>query len=232
MISRTEADALLQKFNDAINHADKIVAEMIEKEVWRAYDISAASFFRINLSGWRPSNDDMRVLVGIVLVDNPSARSTYSSPVAMKVADECIRRGFTTNLNKAEIGVESMRIRRDFKKAEAAKKPEPKEEVKKPEKRWHPIVDRIASGSCSKYGSVDYLTRILESQGGAICAICQRPEAEVDGLSVDHDHGSNRARGFLCNNCNTGIGLLGEDSSRLAQAMVYVNKASLLRAMV
>ena len=95
-----------------------------------------------------------------------------------------------------------------------------------------PIVDRIASGSCSKYGSVDYLTRILESQGGAICAICQRPEAEVNGLSVDHDHGSNRARGFLCNNCNTGIGLLGEDSSRLAQAMVYVNKASLLRAMV
>ena len=232
MISRAEADALLQKFHDAINHADRIVAEMIEKEAWRAYDISASSFFRINLGGWRPRNEDMRVLVAIALVDDSDARGRLSTTLAIKIADECIKRGFASNPNKADVSAEISRIKYDFKKAEAAKKSEPKEEVKKPEKQWTPIVDRIASGSCSKYGSADYLTRILESQGGAICAICQRPEAEVNGLSVDHDHGSNRARGFLCSNCNTGIGLLGEDSSRLAQAMMYVNKASLLRAMV
>lgn len=78
-----------------------------------------------------------------------------------------------------------------------------------------------------KYGleRADY-DRMVEAQGNR-CLICQR---EPNGgshharLHVDHCHGSGRVRGLLCGNCNTMIGLAGEDPKVLLAAVEYLEK--------
>lgn len=67
--------------------------------------------------------------------------------------------------------------------------------------------------------------RILADQGGG-CAICDRtPENMAKRhLSVDHCHETKVIRGLLCDHCNRAIGLLRDDPSRLARAIVYLEK--------
>ena len=56
------------------------------------------------------------------------------------------------------------------------------------------------------------------------CAICHtKPEI----LCVDHDHETGLIRGLLCNNCNRGIGLLGDNISRLRSAVGYLTAHNL-----
>lgn len=68
---------------------------------------------------------------------------------------------------------------------------------------------------------------LLASQGGT-CAntACGKPHVEERGkrLHVDHDHRTGAVRGLLCNNCNRGIGLLGDDPDRLIGAARYLRK--------
>lgn len=46
------------------------------------------------------------------------------------------------------------------------------------------------------------------------CGICGRNDHDGRGLklSVDHCHTTGKVRGLLCNSCNRGLGLLGEDN--------------------
>lgn len=44
---------------------------------------------------------------------------------------------------------------------------------------------------------------------------------------VDHDHGTGRVRGLLCDNCNRGIGHLQEDITVLAAAVSYLTKGAI-----
>lgn len=54
------------------------------------------------------------------------------------------------------------------------------------------------------------------------CAICETPfETPFDGY-VDHDHKTGAVRGLLCNNCNTGIGMLKDDPRLLARGIAYL----------
>lgn len=68
------------------------------------------------------------------------------------------------------------------------------------------------------------------------CATCKAP---FDGLTFDTDHDwscCNRpryscgdcVRGFLCRDCNTGIGKLKEDITILQAAIDYLNKSGLI----
>lgn len=63
-----------------------------------------------------------------------------------------------------------------------------------------------------------YAAMLLRQHGG--CAIC-RQESDKP-LVVDHDHGSGKVRGLLCNACNTGLGFFKDDPAALATAITYL----------
>lgn len=41
-------------------------------------------------------------------------------------------------------------------------------------------------------------------------------------MALDHDHETNNFRGWLCDKCNVGIGLLGDDMKGVTNAMNYL----------
>lgn len=70
--------------------------------------------------------------------------------------------------------------------------------------------------------SPEEVATLLEVQDRA-CAICGDP---FDGASfhIDHCHVTDEVRGLLCSNCNTGLGLLGDDQHRLTAAIRYLRR--------
>jgi hypothetical protein len=44
-------------------------------------------------------------------------------------------------------------------------------------------------------------------------------------LALDHDHVTGKFRGWLCSNCNTGLGKLGDDIAGLERAIAYLRRA-------
>lgn len=53
------------------------------------------------------------------------------------------------------------------------------------------------------------------------CAICGDDES---AFHVDHNHKTNKVRGLLCGNCNTGIGLLKDSRVVIEDAARYVSQ--------
>ena len=45
-------------------------------------------------------------------------------------------------------------------------------------------------------------------------------------LACDHDHQTGEYRGWLCKNCNTGLGLLGDDAEGLRRMLAYLERSS------
>lgn len=67
----------------------------------------------------------------------------------------------------------------------------------------------------------DYV-EMLELQDGR-CLICgYLPKPGERYLAIDHDHETGTIRGLLCNPCNRGLGLLGDDPDRLVAAASYL----------
>tara|TARA_R100001086_G_scaffold202005_1_gene118158 strand:+ start:603 stop:1037 length:435 start_codon:yes stop_codon:yes gene_type:complete len=54
---------------------------------------------------------------------------------------------------------------------------------------------------------------------------CECCGAKGIGLSWDHDHKTGDHRGWICHNCNTGIGKLGDNITGVLQALNYLVKA-------
>lgn len=55
-----------------------------------------------------------------------------------------------------------------------------------------------------------------------ICDCCGQPPIGSK-LHLDHDHITKEFRGWLCRNCNTGIGNLGDDVEGLQRGIDYLN---------
>jgi hypothetical protein len=74
----------------------------------------------------------------------------------------------------------------------------------------------------------DYNALLAEQKG--VCAICRNPElrrgnhGKAKRLSVDHDHETGKVRGLLCQDCNTALGLLKEDTTRIGNLVDYIHK--------
>ena len=61
------------------------------------------------------------------------------------------------------------------------------------------------------------------------CDCCGCDEIEVlrrGKWALDHDHETESFRGWLCKNCNVGIGLFGESIERLQQAIDYLKRTT------
>ena len=75
----------------------------------------------------------------------------------------------------------------------------------------------------------------LFTKQNGVCAICQQPEKTLDKinnkprrLAVDHCHTTDKIRGLLCFECNTGIGKFGDNPQLIERAANYVrNKGEL-----
>lgn len=64
---------------------------------------------------------------------------------------------------------------------------------------------------------------MLEAQGG-VCAICgsDTPGRNHKFFCVDHNHHTGNVRGLLCNDCNVGIGRLGDTSEKIRRVLSYL----------
>lgn len=58
---------------------------------------------------------------------------------------------------------------------------------------------------------------------GTACANCDK---DSEKLIFDHDHDTNTFRGWLCYQCNTAIGNLGDCSEGLQRALAYLEKTT------
>jgi len=85
--------------------------------------------------------------------------------------------------------------------------------------------DRLHGGSrhyhlVRRYGiSAAEVDALIARQGG-VCAICLRHLGQSPHL--DHDHATGEVRAVLCFGCNGGLGLFGDDISRLTAAITYL----------
>jgi len=78
--------------------------------------------------------------------------------------------------------------------------------------------------SASSMRKSKHYNRLLKEQLG-LCAICEKTTKEnKKDFAVDHCHATGIIRGALCNNCNTGIGLLKEDTEIMKKAIDYLAK--------
>lgn len=67
---------------------------------------------------------------------------------------------------------------------------------------------------------------LLTSQsGGCACCGATRAGGSSDSFHVDHCHETGKIRGLLCNNCNIGIGALGDNASGVARALAYLERS-------
>jgi hypothetical protein len=74
----------------------------------------------------------------------------------------------------------------------------------------------------SYYGlTIEDFEKMLADQGGT-CAICSGTQKHGRMLAVDHNHDTGKVRGLLCDDCNRGIGMLGDSKERLIRAVGYI----------
>jgi hypothetical protein len=57
------------------------------------------------------------------------------------------------------------------------------------------------------------------------CEKCNRSPRGRFGLSLDHDHTTGKFRGWLCSDCNLGIGKLGDTIEGINAALEYLKRA-------
>lgn len=77
-----------------------------------------------------------------------------------------------------------------------------------------------------KYGLTleEYKALRESAQSCEICEIPFKSERKGNTPHIDHDHVSGRIRGLLCSNCNTALGLFGDDVQRLQVAIDYLRR--------
>ena len=70
--------------------------------------------------------------------------------------------------------------------------------------------------------TIEQYQELYKQQNGN-CAICKRDLMSFKkNPAIDHDHITGKVRGLLCNNCNSGIGLLKDNYKICLDAAMYL----------
>lgn len=89
--------------------------------------------------------------------------------------------------------------------------------------RWKETRDlQLARKAARNYGVAKQQYFDMMARGCSICGASSTPEGRR--LHLDHCHKTGKFRGVLCHACNTALGLLGEDLSRMAAMMAYIRE--------
>lgn len=90
------------------------------------------------------------------------------------------------------------------------------------QKLKHPAryLKAMRKSALSRYGLTiaDYRDMLVGQAGR--CLICL--QVPVSDLVVDHDHATGVVRGLLCSACNSALGMLRDDTTRLSSAIRYL----------
>jgi DNA-directed RNA polymerase subunit RPC12/RpoP len=81
--------------------------------------------------------------------------------------------------------------------------------------------------TAAKHGVTVEFLRSLREQQNYLCAICGRQfdQSLISHRAVlDHDHTTDRIRGYLCNGCNIAIGCFQESLEVIEKAAEYLRK--------
>jgi hypothetical protein len=72
--------------------------------------------------------------------------------------------------------------------------------------------------------SLEEYNAILAEQDGR-CALCGgKPNGRWGTLNIDHNHKTGERRGLICDSCNRGLGLFGDNEVLLRKAAEYLEK--------
>lgn len=67
----------------------------------------------------------------------------------------------------------------------------------------------------------EYETRFYKQEDH--CGICEKHLLLDKDTHLDHDHSTGKLRGFLCVDCNKGLGRFKDNPSFLNNAILYLN---------
>jgi hypothetical protein len=154
----------------------------------------------------------------------------YSELIRTKICFDCKENKPTTDFYKRTVSPDGLGIyckKCDNKKSNKYRL-EKKNEIRIQRKKFRDSnKDHIRMQKFkSKFGiSKEKYDNLLNAQNNK-CAICNKgPETErYKRLALDHCHETGKIRGFLCNNCNRCIGLLGDKIENLVSAIKYLKK--------
>ena len=60
-----------------------------------------------------------------------------------------------------------------------------------------------------------------------LCPICNKSQKQFSkAFSLDHNHETGEFRGWLCHNCNTALGLFGDNIKMLSKAISYLQRTT------
>ena len=81
-----------------------------------------------------------------------------------------------------------------------------------------------------RYGITESVFLSMVASQGNACAICRETFSKTP--HIDHDHLTGDIRGLLCQTCNHGIGLLGENIEVMKRAITYLLKSKAVHAVI
>jgi acetamidase/formamidase len=82
-------------------------------------------------------------------------------------------------------------------------------------------IDRIDNNKTYSKDNITFCTQNFNHKKGPLTVDTMMPS---DALEVDHCHITGQFRGWICKNCNTGLGKFFDDSQFLIKAIEYLHK--------
>ena len=96
------------------------------------------------------------------------------------------------------------------------------EEAKRRESEWRKANPEKVQAMGRAYRGLPEPTRLCPG----FCECCGDAPGKQP-LNLDHDHETGKFRGWLCVNCNTGLGKFGDNIAGLEKAIEYLSRASI-----